>query len=188
MHVARIKSSHVDKAGRRRDYQSVYLRRSYRDGGKVKHEQLANLSALPAAAITAVEAVVAGATLVPLTEALAIEASLPHGHVAAVHVMAGRLGLPALLGEPCRSRDLAYALIVSRVLAPGSKLSTLAGWADTTLGTDLGVAGASTDEIYAAMDWLYAGQDDIEKQLAARHLGRKPIRRGSRCSTCRPRG
>ena len=82
-------------------------------------------------------------------------------------------GLPALLGEPCRSRDLAYALIVSRVLAPGSKLSTLAGWADTTLGTDLGVAGASTDEIYAAMDWLYAGQDDIEKQLAARHLGRK---------------
>ena len=173
MHVARIKSSHVDKAGRRRDYQSVYLRRSYRDGGKVKHEQLANLSALPAAAITAVEAVVAGATLVPLTEALAIEASLPHGHVAAVHVMAGRLGLPALLGEPCRSRDLAYALIVSRVLAPGSKLSTLAGWADTTLGTDLGVAGASTDEIYAAMDWLYAGQDDIEKQLAARHLGRK---------------
>ena len=57
MHVARIKSGHVDKTGRRRDYQSVYLRRSYRDGGKVKHEQLANLSALPEAAITAIEAV-----------------------------------------------------------------------------------------------------------------------------------
>ena len=85
MHVARIKSSHVDKAGRRRDYQSVYLRRSFREGPKVKHEQLANLSALPEAAITAIEAVLAGATLVGATEAIRIESALPHGHVAAVH-------------------------------------------------------------------------------------------------------
>ena len=170
MHVARIKSSHVDKTGRRRDYQSVYLRRSYRDGAKVKHEQLANLSALPEAAIAAVEAVLAGATMLPATDAIRIESSLPHGHVAAVAAMARTLGLPALLGPPGRSRDLAYALIVSRVLAPGSKLSTLTGWADTTLGTDLGVSGAATDEVYAAMDWLHARQDDIEKRLAARHL------------------
>ena len=39
-----------------------------------------------------------------------------------------------------------------------------------TLGADLGVAGASTDDIYAAMDWLAARQDDIERQLARRHL------------------
>ena len=170
MHVARIKSRHVDKAGRRRDYQSVYLRRSYRDGAKVKHEQLANLSALPEAAIAAVEAVLAGATMLPATDAIRIESSLPHGHVAAVAAMARTLGLPALLGPSGRSRDLAYALIVSRVLAPGSKLSTLTGWADTTLGADLGVSGAATDEVYAAMDWLHARQDDIEKRLAARHL------------------
>src|SRR6476619_946677 len=137
MHVARIKSSHVDKAGRRRDYQSVYLRRSFREGPQVKHEQLANLSALPEAAITAIEAVLAGATL-GATEAIRIESALPHGHVAAVAATARTLGLPALLGPPGRSRDLAYALIVSRVLAPGSKLSTLSGWADTTLGADLG--------------------------------------------------
>jgi hypothetical protein len=170
MHVARIKSSHIDKAGQRRDYQSVYLRRSYREGAKVKHEQLANLSALPEAAITAIEAVLAGATLLPVADAVAIESALPHGHVAAVHTMAHTLGLPALLGPAGRSRDLAYALIVSRVLAPGSKLSTLTGWADTTLGADLGVLGASTDAVYAAMDWLHDRQDDIEKQLAARHL------------------
>jgi hypothetical protein len=171
MHVARIKSSHVDKAGGRRDYQSVYLRRSYREGAKVKHQQLANLSALPEAAITAIEAVLAGSTMVPVADAVAIESSLPHGHVAAVSAMAHQLQIPALLGPACRSRDLAYALIVSRVLAPGSKLSTLSGWADTTLGADLGVTGAGTDEVYAAMDWLGERQDDIEKQLAARHLG-----------------
>ena len=55
-------------------------------------------------------------------------------------------------------------------MAPASKLSTLTWWADTTLGADLGVADASTDEIYAAMDWLAARQDAIEAQLARRHL------------------
>jgi hypothetical protein len=170
MHVARIKSSHVDKAGRRRDYQSVYLRRSYREGAKVKHQQLANLSALPAEAITAIEAVLSGVSLVAAGDAVRIESSLPHGHVAAVHTMARTLGLPALLGPPGRHRDLAYALILSRVLAPASKPSTGTGWADSTLGADLAVTGAGTDEIYAAMDWLRERQDGIEKQLAKRHL------------------
>jgi transposase len=47
----------------------------------------------------------------------------------------------------------------------------LSWWADTILGVDLDVAGASTDEIHAAMDWLADRQDSIEKQLVARHLG-----------------
>jgi hypothetical protein len=84
--------------------------------------------------------------------------------------MAVRLGLPALLGPPGRARDLALALIISRVAAPASKLATLTWWSDTTLGTDLGVAAASTDDIYAAMDWLEDRQGEIEKQLARRHL------------------
>ena len=84
--------------------------------------------------------------------------------------MAAKLGLPALLGPACRQRDLALALIISRVIQPGSKLSTLTWWADTTLGADLGVAGASTDDIYAAMDWLDGRQDAIEAELARRHL------------------
>ena len=85
--------------------------------------------------------------------------------------MARTLGLPALLGPAGRQRDLALALIISRVVQPGSKLSTLTWWADTTLGADLGVAGASTDDIYAAMDWLEHRQDAIEAGLARRHLG-----------------
>ena len=84
--------------------------------------------------------------------------------------MAHQLGFPALLGPACRARDLVLALIISRVIRPASKLSTLAWWPDVTLGPDLGVTGACTDEIYAAMDWLAERQDGIEKQLAARHL------------------
>src|SRR5438477_3032845 len=174
MHVARIRSSHVDKQGRRRDYESRYLRRTYRDGGKVRHETLANLSGLPEQAVDAIEAALKGTPLVPAGQAVTITGSLPHGHVAAVHAMARELGLPALLGPAGRPRDLALALVISRVTAPASKLSTLTWWADTTLGEDLGVADASTDDIYAAMDWLEHRQDAIEAGLARRHLAPEP--------------
>jgi hypothetical protein len=102
-----------------------------------------------------------------------ITRSVPHGHVSAVHAQAAALSLPAMLGPAGRHRDLALALIVSRVVHPGSKLATACWWEDTTLGVDLGVAGASTDEVYAVMDWLLARQDAIEATLARRHLAPK---------------
>src|SRR5262245_31333914 len=170
MHVARNKRTYMAKSGERRVYESVLVRRTYREGGKVRHETLANLSALPAEAVAAVEAVVKGERLVPAGQAAAITGSLPHGHAAAVHAMAVKLGLPALLGPASPQRDLALALVISRVIRPGSKLSTLAWWGDTSLGADLGVEQASTDDIYAAMDWLVRRQDAIEAGLARRHL------------------
>jgi hypothetical protein len=150
------------------------LRRTYRDGAKVGHETLANLSGLPDAVVDAIEAALKGTPLVPAGQAVTIAASLPHGHVAAVHAMAVKLGLPALLGPPCPQRDLALALVISRVVAPASKLSTLTWWADTTLGADLGAAAASTGQVYAAMDWLAGRQDQIEAKLAGRHLAAEP--------------
>jgi hypothetical protein len=163
----------VDKAGNVHRYESVLVRRSYRDGKKVRHETLANLSKLPAEVIAAIEATLKGQTLVPAETVCTIGRCLPHGHVAAVAAMARTLGLAALLGPVCRSRDLALALIVSRVIRPASKLSTLSWWADTTLGADLDITGASTDELYAAMDWLADRQEAIETTLAAKHLGPK---------------
>jgi hypothetical protein len=171
MHVVRIKSRHTDKQGRERVYESRLLRRTWRDGGTVRNETLANLSKMPDRIVDAVEAALKGQVLAPAGDAAAVIArSLPHGHVAAVHAMAVRLGLPALLGPAGRPRDLALALIISRVVAPGSKLSTLAWWGDVTLGSDLSIGGATTDEAYAAMDWLAARQDAIEAKLARRHL------------------
>ena len=117
VHVVRVsKTGYVDKQGRRRDYSSAYLRRTYRDGGKVKNETVANLSALPDHVIDLIDAGLKGQQLVPAAEAVTITRSLPHGHVAAVHAMAPELGLPALLGPAGRQRDLALALIISRVV------------------------------------------------------------------------
>jgi hypothetical protein len=171
VHVVRVtKTGYVDKHGNRKDYSSAYLRRTYREAGTVKNETVANLSVLPGHVIDWIDAGLKGQHLVPAGQAVTITASLPHGHVAAVHAMARKLGLPALLGPAGRQRDLALALIISRVVAPASKLSTLAWWADTTLAADLDVAGASTDDLYAAMDWLAHRQDGIEAALARRHL------------------
>jgi Transposase DDE domain len=154
-----------------RVYRRALLRRSYRDEqGRSQKETLANLSALPEVAIEVLSKVLSGAVLVEPDKTFEIERSLSHGGVAAVHAMATKLGVKKLLGPEGRERDLVYGLILSRVLRPTSKLSTLGWWNDTTLGTDLGIAQASTDEVYAAMDWLGQRQEVIEKALAGRHL------------------
>jgi hypothetical protein len=170
MHVATVTSRQVDKTGRQREYQSHLVRRTFREDGKVKHQTLANITALPPAAIEAIRAILRGEQVLPVGQAMQIIGSLPHGHVAAVWAQATTLGLPGLLGPAGRYRDLAMALIIARVLHPASKLATASWWDDTTLGADLEVAGASTDETYAAMDWLLTRQDAIETKLAKRHL------------------
>lgn len=171
MHVATTSRAHVTKAGEQRLYQSHLLRRTFREGGKVKHETLANLTALPIEQIALLRRSLKGEMFVPATDVAAtVLRSLPHGDVAAVMVQAKALGLPALLGPACRQRDLALALIVSRVVRPATKMATVSWWPDTTLGADLGVADASTDDVYAAMDWLLGRQDSIEAKLARRHL------------------
>ena len=156
--------------GSTRTYHTHLLRRSYREAGKVKKETLANLSALPDTAIAALKASLSGSVLVDAGDMFEIERSLPHGHAAAAHVMASKLGLKNLLGPDCPERDLAYGLIIARAVAPALKLATIRWWADTTLGADLGIDAATTDEVYGAMDWLLSRQDAIENRLAARHL------------------
>ena len=170
VHVTTQRRHYTGKDGVERVYESHLLRRSWREDGKVRNETVANLSQLPAATIELVRGSLAGTTFVPAETAARVVRSRPHGHVAAVWAQAKALGLPGLLGPAGRSRDLALALIVSRVVRPGSKLATLGWWSDTTLGEDLDVAGAGSDEVYAAMDWLTGRQDKIEAALARRHL------------------
>jgi len=179
MHVARIRSKYTGKDGQRRDYESRLLRRTYRDGDTVRHETIANMSKMPPGVVDAVEAALKGEVLVPAGQAaVTVARSVPHGHVAAAWAMARKLGLPGLLGPAGPERDLALGLIIARVAHPGSKLSTIAWWQDVTLGSDLGIQHATTDDAYAAMDWLQARQELIEKKLARRHLapGANPSR------------
>jgi len=166
MHVAKISRRHG-----KREYNSYLVRRSVRDGRRVRHETVANVSRLPAEAIEALTLALKGVRLVAAGEALEIVRARKHGHVEAVLTAARRLGLARLLDrEPSRERDLCLAMIAGRVLDPGSKLSVTRQLDACTLGEELGVAGAVHDDLYAAMDWLLERQDAIEQRLARRHL------------------
>ena len=154
-----------------REYHSTLLRRSYREDGKVKKETLANLSHLPEHVIDGIRAMLAGRNLVDLDEQLEIERSLPHGHVAASLGVLRDLDLERLISRArCRERDLVVALVVQRLIGPGSKLSATRHLQQTTLASELDLGEVSEAELLSAMDWLLARQERIEKALAKRHL------------------
>jgi hypothetical protein len=154
-----------------RVYRTHLLRRSYREGDTVKNETLGNLSHLPDELIEIIRRSLKGETFVPLGEAFAIVQSRPHGHVQAVTIAMQRLGLESLISSTAsRERERVLAMIASRILAPTTKLATTRWWHTTTLAEDFGVADATEDDLYAAMDWLLGRQDRIQKKLAGRHL------------------
>ena len=159
---------------------AILLRESYRDGKSIRKRTLLNLSNWPAEHIEGLRGVLKGGVVIPAgQEALAVERSLPHGHVAAVLGTARAIGLDRLLGpkntrEPSRPRDLVLAMIVSRVIAPTSKLATAKALdpatAASSLGVELALGEVDEDELYAALDWLHERQGAIETALAKRHL------------------
>jgi Transposase DDE domain len=167
---------YVVKVPNRGSPPAILLRESYREAGKVKNRTLANLSSWPEAKVDALARVLKGQPPPALLDgAFEITRSLPHGHVAAVLGTARQLGLEELIDPvPSRSRDLVTAMAVAQVIAPDSKLAIARGLrgqtAASSLGEVLGVGSCDEDDLYAAMDYLQARQDEIQDALAARHL------------------
>jgi hypothetical protein len=160
----------------RRSPPAILLRESYREAGKTKNRTLANLTDWPAERIEQLRAVLRGDTLLPAADAVQIVRALPHGHVLAVLTTARRIELDALLPRrgPQRRRDLAYALIIARLLDPAAKLATARtldpATASHSLGAVLGLGSVTAREVYATLDWLGTEQSFIEATLARRHL------------------
>ena len=166
VHIAETRRHYKGK-----EYKTTLLRRSYREGGKVRNETVGNLSHLEDWMIDGLRAMLAGRRLVDLDEEFEIVRSLPHGHVAAVLGVLRELDLERLIcRERCRERDLCVAMICQRLLAPCSKLSMTRLVAQTTLAEELELGEVTEAELLSAMDWVYERQERIEKALARRHL------------------
>lgn len=162
---------HIQIIPNRGSTPTVLLRESYREGTKVCKRTLANLSNLPTSQIDSIRATLRGEVLQPVAQTFEITRSLAHGHVQAVQLAMQRLGFASLLAsKSCPERDLVQAMVASRILCPATKLATTRLWHTSTLAQEFGVVDATEDDLYAAMDWLLAGQDRIQKKLAARHL------------------
>ena len=167
---------YIESVPNRNSPPAILLRESYRDAGKVRKRTLANLSKWPSHLVEGLRVLLKGGTAVAdLTTAFDIIRSRPHGHVAAVLGSLRKLRLERLIApaaSPERARVI--ALIVARILTPGSKLATARGLAADTardsLAEMLGIDSVNEDELYAAMDWLLERQGAIEQRLAKRHL------------------
>src|SRR5471030_219179 len=175
---------YVETVPNRSSPPAILLRESYRHRKTVRKRTLLNLSNWPAEHVEGLRGVLKGGVVIPAgQEALRVERSLPHGHVAAVLGTARAVRLDRLLGpktgrEPSskshRPADLVMAMIVSRIIAPASKLATAKALdpatAASSLGVELGLSDVDEDELYAALDWLHERQGAIETALAKRHL------------------
>ncbi len=170
VHVATITRQYKGKT-----YVTHLLRHTFREDGKVKHLTVGNLSDLPDDLIEVIRKRLAGEPLPAENDDFEIVRSLPHGHVAAVLGTLRRIGLDRLIAsKPCREAQLVIAMIVLRIIAPGSKLANLTGLqpetAEHTLADELQLQDIQTPELYEALDWLLARQKRIEKKLAKKHL------------------
>ena len=162
---------YIETVPNRNSRPAILLREGWREGQRVRKRTLANLTHWPTEKVEALRQVLKGRRLLAPDDAFTIERSLPHGHVEAVLAMSRRLGLDRLISpKPCRERDRVLAMVVERVLHPGSKLATTRRWHSTTLAEEIGVGEDDEDALYGAMDWLCERQERIERRLAQRHL------------------
>jgi transposase len=156
-------------------YVTHLLRRTFREGGKVKHETLGNISHLPDHVIELIRRALGGTSFLPADDSFRIVRSLPHGHVAAVLGSLKKIGLEHLIASrTCPERTLSVAMIVARIIGPSSKLATARGLnaetCSSSLGQELRIESVSEQDLYHAMDWLLKRQSRIENKLATKHL------------------
>jgi transposase len=167
---------YIETVKNRKSPPCILLRESYRNSGKVCKRTLANLTALPKDALTALKKALNGNnTAFEEEKNFEIIRSLPHGHVVAVLETLRKIDLDnCISSKPSHERDLILSMIVARLLNPGSKLATARGLSAETafcsLGEELNLLNINEDNFYEAMDWLVERQDKIQNKLAKKHL------------------
>lgn len=162
---------YIETVPNRNSPPAVLLREGHRRGAKVIKRTIANLSSWPKAKVDTLRKLLKNEPLVSPDQVFKIERSWPHGHVEAVLETIQRLGLDRMIAaKRCPERDLVMAMIIERLIQPGSKLAAARTWDTTTLAQLLDLDGYDEEDLYAAMDWLYQRQHRIEKKLANRHL------------------
>lgn len=167
---------YIERVPNRNSPPAILLRESYREDGKVLKHTIANLSKWPPHLIDGLQTLLRGGVAVESLEgSFEVQRSLPYGHVAAVLGTLWKIGLDKIIDRSnSRQLLLVIAMIVARIIDPGSKLSTVRGLSEETafnsLHEELNIGPVNEDELYAAMDWLLERQSNIENALAKRHL------------------
>jgi len=169
MFVERVKSRQRGKV-----YESVLIRESYRESGRVRHRTLANISKLPASSVKLISRALKGAGDAALDQ-IGVSAGREYGGSSALLGLCRCLGLDKVLySRKTQWREDALAMVVGRVLWQGSKLSLVNLFRDTALWELCGHAAGERPDVgkscYEVLDRLLDRQGAIQRKLAARHL------------------
>lgn len=171
MYVEEIKRINNQKI-----YKTVLVRESYREGKKVLHRTIANISKLPENCIQNIKRCLNGEKNgLNATSEPTISDSREYGASKTLINIAVALGLDKLIySKKVQWRQNALAMIVGRIIYPGSKLSLTNMYLDTALwdlcGHEKNVKPDVNKDCYQSMDKLLDRQHAIQKQLAKKYL------------------
>ena len=159
-----------------KSYTRHLLRESYREGKKVKHRTIANISDCSEEEIAAIRLALrhkknlSELTTTGKPQSFVQKQGLSIGAVWTVHGIAKQLGIVDAFGTT-REGKLALWQVIARVIDQGSRLSAVR-LAGTHAACDvLGLEKFNEDDLYDNLDWLCEHQGSIEDRLF-RHLHR----------------
>ena len=154
-------------------YQSVLLRESYRENGRVKKRTIANLTHCSEQEINAIELALTHkhdlSALGSLSDAISIKEGHSIGGIWVIYQVAKKLGIVEALGNS-QNGKLALWQIFARVLEQGSRLSAVRLDETYAFASVLSLKkGFNEDALYKNLAWLANHQTRIEDFLFVRN-------------------
>ena len=175
MHVVENKVKHGKKI-----YNSILLRESYREGGKVKKRTIANLTHCKREEIEAIKLALKYkgdlSKLTRISKDIELEQGLSIGALWLLYECAKRLGIEKGLGRSFEGK-LALWQVISRVINQGSRLSSVRLARNHASIEVLGFTrGFDENDMYENLEWLSKNQLKIEKRILNERRGEGAIR------------
>ena len=144
-------------------YTSTLLVEGYREGGKVRHKTISNLSSWPKELVKELKLLLKGGKVMSL-EDLRYGQGKSCGGLIVIYEICERLGILKALGRT-RKAQLSLLLIMGRILTQGSRLHLVSWSKDEAIEEVLKVKDFDEDDLYDTLDWLSDNQEKIEDKL-----------------------
>ena len=167
MYLDTVKNKQGDKT-----YTRYLLRESYREGKKVKHRTIANLSHCSPDEIEAIRLALKHkkklSELLDVTtktvEGDTLKQGLSVGAVWVIADIARQIGITAALGNT-KEGKLALWQVIARIIDQGSRLSAVRLASYHAACDIVGLGKFNEDNLYTNLDWLAGNQATIENHL-----------------------
>jgi len=162
--VAKMFIQRIHKKTKNKTYISTYLVENYREGKKVKHRLISNLSKWSDEMILGLEKMLKGEKITYVSD-LKLSQGKSFGAISAVSEISKRLGIKQALGSSKQAK-LALFQIAGRVISQGSRNYLANEWVKgQAIEKVFKLNNFNEDDLYDNLDWLSENQAIIEKKI-----------------------